>query len=80
MTPRMTHFSGEACMRSLSVRALDLYLNRRILDSPRGDAWWRIKIRAKRLLALADRRDVERLARRILRTLRQRPAAQQRAA
>lgn len=66
--------------RSLSVRALDVFLNRQILASPSGGlGWWRIKIRSKRLLAHARPADVERLARRILNVLKQ-PLPQQRRA
>jgi hypothetical protein len=61
------------------VQVLDHYLNQQILTNPDGETWWEIKMRAKRLLALADPRDVERLARRILGVLRQ-PAPRQRAA
>jgi hypothetical protein len=67
--------------RSLSVRALDIFLNRQILASPSGGlGWWRVKIRAKRLLARARPQDVDRLARRMLAVLRQPVAATQRRA
>jgi hypothetical protein len=66
---------SEAMMvtRSLSVRALDTFLNRQILASPSGGlGWWRTKIRAKRLLDhCRTDAQVERLARRMLAVLRQ---------
>lgn len=57
---------------SLSVRALDLWLNRQILASSEAQVrhWWTVKVRAKRLLGDVEPREVERLARRILRALR----------
>jgi hypothetical protein len=66
-------------VRSLSVRALDTFLNRQILASPSGGlGWWRIKIRAKRLLGHARPEDVDHLARRMLVVLRRPVAARPR--
>lgn len=66
---------------TLSVRALDLFLNRQILASPSGGlGWWRVKIRAKRMLEHARGRQVERLSRRMLAILREPLPARRRAA
>lgn len=55
-----------------AVLALDAFLNREIAsacDTVDLYRWWVIKVRAKRLLALADARHVPLLAERILRVL-----------
>lgn len=54
------------------VRQLDALLNRRITRArhPREVGhWWAVKVRAKRFLALAAPRDVDRLATRMINVL-----------